>query len=114
MSELEVDIRHIKLVTGEEVISLVLEVTEGGVMVLSSPLQLHIIKKEDIYGYTFSPFMPLGVDGEVLVLVSNIVAFTYVTDDIRDEYINASETHNEETSIDELLVNEMPFTSTLH
>ena len=70
----ELDVKHIKLATGEEIISLVLGV-EDRMLVLSTPLQLHIIKSGDTYGYTFSPFMPLSPDNTVFVLLNNVIAY---------------------------------------
>ncbi len=115
MTSEELDIRHIKLATGEEVLSSVL-MSEGGVMVLSSPLRLHIIEKDDDYVYSFSPFMPLSIDGNVVLLLSNVVAFTYVTDSICEEYLQASGFYNEDSSsseIDDRLSNET-YSATLH
>lgn len=81
------DIRHFKLVSGEEILAIVNSVYPT-YLTLEMPLLLNIMASTtDRESYYFSEWMPLSEDDLTTVYINNIVAQTSITDGSKEHYV---------------------------
>ena len=80
----DINIRHLKLVSGEEVISYVNENSENEIIILERPLQIH---RMGIGGFFFSKWYPFSKKDEAIVNPKQIVSHSEVANDIKEKYI---------------------------
>lgn len=87
MNELdEVNIRHFKLSSGEELISLV-KGNENTMIILESPMELHTMMKERTQGFVFTKWQPLSKTDIVALNPMHIVSHVECDNDIKEKYI---------------------------
>jgi len=81
------DIKHFKLVSGEEILAIV-NTVYSTYLTLEMPLLLNIMASTaDRESYYFSEWMPLSEDDLTTVYINNIVAQVNITDDAKEHYI---------------------------
>jgi len=101
----DVNIKHIKFVNGEEIVSIVDDI-RGDNIILEHPLQLNsIMNNGGSYTYYFTKYMPLNDDVIVYANASNIIAYSNVSDDIKERYIKASISYKEDPEKEDMEVN---------
>ena len=101
----DLNIKHLKLINGEEIISLVNQ-SIGDDLVLEFPLLLNSIYDNDSsYTYYFTKYMNLTNDSLIHINTRNIIAYTSVTDDIKEKYIVSSLRYKENQLLEEYRVN---------
>ena len=87
MNELDdVNIRHFKLSSGEELISLV-KGDENTMIILESPMELHTMMKEQTQGFVFTKWQPLSKTDIVALNPMHIVSHVECDNDIKERYI---------------------------
>jgi hypothetical protein len=99
----EINIRHFKLMSGDEILGLV-RAQEEDYIVLEQPLQMHITSMTpERESYYFSEYMPLGeADGPTIVYVHGIVAQSEAKDEFKEQYIRTCLQMREVLPADEL------------
>ena len=85
----DLNIKHLKLINGEEIISLVNQ-SIGDDLILEFPLLLNSIYDNNTNTYYFTKYMNLTNDSLIHMNVRNIIAYSSVTDDIKRKYIVSS------------------------
>jgi len=87
MNELDdVNIRHFKLSSGEELISLV-RGDENTMIILESPMELHTMMREQTQGFVFTKWQPLSKTDIVALNPMHIVSHVECDNDIKERYI---------------------------
>lgn len=76
----DLNIKHLKLINGEEVISLVNQ-TVGDDLILEFPLLLNSIYDNNTNTYYFTKYMNLTNDNLIHMNFRNIIAYSSVTDE---------------------------------
>jgi len=100
----DLNIKHIKLINGEEIISLVNQ-SIGDDLILEFPLLLNTIYDNNSNTYYFTKYMNLTNDSLIHMNVRNIIAYSNVTDDIKRKYIVSSLRYKEDQLLEERRVN---------
>jgi hypothetical protein len=84
----DMNIKHFKLSSGDEVLGLVAGVSkEQGVIHLEYPVQLEFIKHRGKLNYMMSDYMPTSKQGIVSFHYHSIVAQSAVEDSVKEEYV---------------------------
>ena len=90
MSIHDMHIKNIKLANGDQIISAINTNSSSDLIVLEHPFQLNIIKtKDDNIRYYFTKYMPLSGNNIINLNVNSIVAYTNVSDDVEERYVQA-------------------------
>ena len=100
----DLNIKHLKLINGEEIISLVNQ-SIGDDLILEFPLLLNTIYDNNTNTYYFTKYMNLTNDSLIHMNVRNIIAYSSVTDDIKRKYIVSSLSYKEDQLLEERRVN---------
>ena len=100
----DLNIKHLKLINGEEIISLVNQ-SIGDDLILEFPLLLNTIYDNNTNTYYFTKYMNLTNDSLIHMNVRNIIAYSTVTDDIKRKYIVSSLSYKEDQLLEERRVN---------
>ena len=87
MKELsDVDIRHFKLSSGDEVISMVTR-EEDNVIVLTQPMQMHSVINQQSQAYYFTDWQPMAKINACAVSKLHIISFVECADNVKEKYI---------------------------
>lgn len=101
----DIDIKHIKLSNGEEIVSFINSI-RGDDIVLEFPLMLNsVYNNNSTYTYYFTRFMNLTNDNIIHLNTRNIIAYSTVSDEIKEKYIRASLNYKEDRYKEENRVN---------
>ena len=84
----EFEIQHIKFTSGDEVISIV-SGREGDHLLLEHPMKINVMSNGENEVYFFTEYMPLAETDITYVNEKNVVAYTLVTDDVKEKYVRA-------------------------
>jgi hypothetical protein len=83
-------IKNIKLTNGDQIISAISTKSSIDLIILEYPFQLNLIKeKNNNVRYYFTKYMPLSGNNIINLNVNSIVAYTNVSDDVEERYIQA-------------------------
>ena len=84
----EVNIRHFKLVSGDEILALV-NTIEDNYCLVEQPLSLNVMHiSEGKESYYFSEYMPLVKrDGPIILHMNSIVAHCEADDEFKEQYV---------------------------
>ena len=98
MTELsDINIRHLKLSTGEELISIVLDQQElvdsedqssVELMVLQRPMKIHTVEKDDMMSFLFYEWQPLSKSDICYLNPMHVVSHVECDDQVKGQYIN--------------------------
>jgi len=96
MTELnDVNIRHLKLSTGEELISIVLEEHEldvddrsSSLMVLQRPMKIRTIERDDMVSFLFYEWQPLSKTNICYINPMHVVSHVECDNQIKGQYIS--------------------------
>jgi hypothetical protein len=96
MTELsDVNIRHLKLSTGEELIAIVLDQEEldsddrsPGLMVLQRPMKIHTVEKDNMMSFLFYEWQPLSKSDVCYINPMHVVSHVECDDQVKGQYIN--------------------------
>jgi len=103
MKELsDVDIRHFKLSTGDDVISMVTK-DDKDVVVLSQPMQMHSVINQNTQAYYFTDWQPMAKLNMCAISKMHIVSFVECSDNVKEKYIQMCLDNNGSTNIGEYL-----------
>lgn len=87
MKELsDVDIRHFKFSSGDEVISMVAK-EEENVIVLTQPMQMHSVINQQSQAYYFTDWQPMAKINACAVSKLHIISFVECADNVKEKYI---------------------------
>jgi len=132
MTELnDVNIRHLKLSTGEELISIVLtneevskEDAESDVVVLQRPMKIQTFEKDDMMSFLFYEWQPLSKGDTCYINPMHIVSHVECDNQVKGQYINVcvngdsplpSEPSDDlDTELDNLMVEDAPSDKTTY
>jgi len=84
----EYEIQHIKLTSGDEVISIV-SGREGNNTLLEYPMKLNHYMHNENEVYYFTEYMPMSETDIVYLNSDNIVAFSLVQESVKEKYVRA-------------------------
>lgn len=112
MKELsDVDIRHFKLSSGDEIISIVSK-EEENVVIVSQPMQMHSVVNQQSQAYYFTDWQPMAKVNACAISKLHIISFVECADNVKEKYIqmcldmepnnNMGEYLNTDNDIDEL------------
>jgi hypothetical protein len=88
MKELsDIDIRHFKLSSGEEVIALVTGDDEN-VVKLAQPMQMHSEINQQTQAYYFTDWQPMAKANTCSISKLHIVSFVECADNVKEKYIH--------------------------
>jgi hypothetical protein len=83
-------IKNIKLTNGDQIISAISTKSSIDLIILEYPFQLNLIKeKNNNIRYYFTKYMPLSGNNIINLNVNSIVAYTNVSGDVEERYIQA-------------------------
>jgi len=100
MNELDdVNIRHFKLSSGEELISLV-RGDESNMIILESPMELHTMMRENSQGFIFTKWQPLSKTDIVALNPMHIVSHVECENDIKERYVRMCLEQREQRALD--------------
>jgi len=96
MTELnEVNIRHLKLSTGEELISIVLdqhevddEIQSPELMILQRPMKVCTVEKDDMISFLFYEWQPLSKTNICYINPMHVVSHVECDNQVKGQYIN--------------------------
>jgi len=97
MTELnDINIRHFKLSTGEELISIVLDQQElldsedrsPELMVLQRPMKIQTVEKDDMLSFLFYEWQPLSKGDTCYINPMHIVSHVECDNQVKGQYIN--------------------------
>jgi len=107
MKELSnVDIRHFKLSSGDDVISMVSD-DQNDVVVLSQPLQVHSVINNDTQAYYFTDWQPLSKINICAVSKLHIISFVECANDVKEKYIRMCLETNDTSDIRSYIDNDI-------
>lgn len=107
MKELtDVDIRHFKLSTGDDVISMVTK-DDKYVVVLSQPMQMHSVINQNTQAYYFTDWQPMAKVNTCAISKSHIVSFVECSDNVKEKYIQMCLDNNDSSNIGQYLDSDM-------
>lgn len=87
MKELsDIDIRHFKLSSGDEIITLVTEDYENAVVV-SQPMQMHSLLNNNSQAYYFTDWQPMSKVNTCAISKLHIITFVECTNDVKEKYL---------------------------
>lgn len=96
MNELDdVNIRHFKLASGEELIAYV-RGEEEHMIVVESPMELHISTRDQTQAFMFTKWMPLGKNEMCTINPMHIISHVECDNDIKERYVRMCINMNEE------------------
>jgi len=110
----DVNIRHIKLSTGEEIIGLVLvdEKLSNELLTIQKPMMIKTIQKDDSMSFLFYEWQPLSKTDTCCINPTHIVSHVECDNEVKGQYVNICLNSNHElpTSLsDEMDLNEDEF-----
>jgi len=126
MTELnEVNIRHLKLSTGEELISIVLDQHEldtedqaQNLMALQRPMKIRTVEKDDMVSFLFYEWQPLSKGDMCYINPIHVVSHVECDNQIKGQYINvcvngdpqpdSDSTDNLDSELDNLMIDDPP------
>lgn len=87
MKELsDVDIRHFKLSSGDDVVSMVAK-EEENVIIVTQPMQMHASINNHTQAYYFTDWQPIAKINTCPISKLHIVSFVECTDNMKEKYI---------------------------
>ena len=87
MKELsDVDIRHFKLSSGDDVISMVTSEQEN-VVIISQPMQVHSVVNNNTQAYYFTDWQPLAKVNGCAISKLHIISFVECSNDVKEKYV---------------------------
>lgn len=114
MKELEgVNIRHIKLSSGDEIIALVNSIKKDGIILVERPLLIQSFTNPHTNAerFYFMDYMPVSRKSLIHISVHNVIAHCEVVDNVKEAYIRYCTTTelatNVETGVDSGLDDEL-------
>lgn len=90
MSELEgVNIRHIKLSSGDEIIALVNSIKKDGIILVERPLLIQSFTNPNTNSerFYFIDYMPVSKKSLIHISVHNVIAHCEVVNNVKEAYI---------------------------
>lgn len=98
------DIRHIRLSDGQEIIAYI-NAVDGATIVTERPMLVHAIQNKGYDTYWFSKFMPFAKVNLIKINSRNIISASEVRNDIKEKYLQAAvktdiEEHDTEDDIE--------------
>jgi len=104
MNELEdVNIRHFKLASGEELVSYV-QGEEKSMIILESPMELHSVMKDETQAFIFTKWQPLAKSEVCALNPMHIVSHVECDDDIKERYIRMCMDYEDDPERTDLMV----------
>jgi len=87
MKELsDVDIRHFKLSSGDDVISMVIGEQED-VVIISQPMQVHSVVNNNTQAYYFTDWQPLAKVNGCAISKLHIISFVECNNNVKEKYV---------------------------
>jgi hypothetical protein len=82
----DIDIRHFKLSSGDEVISLVSK-DDTDVVVIQQPMKMHSNLGQNSQSYYFTDWQPMAKLNTCAISKLHIISFVECADDVKEKYI---------------------------
>lgn len=103
MKELsDIDIRHFKLSSGDEIISLVAKEEETAV-ILSQPMQMHSVINNQSQAYYFTDWQPMAKVNACAISKLHIISFVECADNVKEKYVRMCLDLDSETNMGSFL-----------
>ena len=122
MNELnEVNIRHFKLVSGEDIIAIVLTEEDVGsenynhdIITVQRPMEIKMVNTDTGTSFVFYEWQPLAKTDICFVNPFHVISHVECDDDIKGEYINACVNESPSDESDTLPAIGLPSSQTYH
>lgn len=85
----DVNIQHIKLITGDELIAIVLDHDDYKLLKVQRPMKLELTQYESGLGFVFYEWQPLSSTDFCFINPIHIVSHVECANDVKIQYINA-------------------------
>lgn len=96
MKELEdVNIRHFKLISGDNLIAIVLTEKEAGpenysknLIVVQSPMEIQMVRTDTAISFGFYEWQPLAKSDICFINPTHVISHVECSNDVKEQYIN--------------------------
>jgi hypothetical protein len=96
----DMDIRHVKLSDGSDIIAYINSV-EGSSIVVERPMNLNLVTTANGFDtYFFTKYFPFAKDNLVNLNLRNIISASEVTSEIKEKYLQSAIRTDNDTDID--------------
>jgi hypothetical protein len=103
MKELsDIDIRHFKLSSGEDIITLVTK-EETDVVVVTQPMAMHSSIDQQSQAYYFTDWQPMAKVNSCAISKLHIISFVECSDNVKEKYIRMCLETNSDTDMGDFL-----------
>lgn len=83
----DIDVRHIKLTSGEDIIALVVG-KQDNYLIVEKPLKMHMMVSESKQSFYFSDWHPFSTESSHLISSIHIISLSKCDDDIKQRYLS--------------------------
>lgn len=103
MKELaDIDIRHFKLSSGENIICLV-EKEETDIVIVSQPMEMHSTINQQSQAYYFTDWQPMSKVNSCAISKLHIISFVECSDNVKEKYIRMCLDTNPDTNMGDFI-----------
>jgi hypothetical protein len=96
----DMDIQHVKLSDGSEIVTYI-NSTEGASIIVERPMNLNLVTAANGYDtYYFTKYFPFAKNNLVKLNSRNVISASEVTDEIKEKYIRAALKSDNTSDID--------------
>lgn len=99
----DVNIRHMKLSSGDEIIALVQSINKEGVVIVERPLLIQSFTnpRDGSEKYYFMDYMPVSKKNLIHISINSVIAHCEVLDNVKEAYIKYCVNHTMNASVAE-------------
>lgn len=103
MKELsDIDIRHFKLSSGDDIITLVTK-EETDTIIVAQPMEMHSTINQQSQAYYFTDWQPMAKGNSCAISKLHIISFVECTDNVKEKYIRMCLETDSDTDMGEFL-----------
>lgn len=97
----ELDVRHFKFISGEEIVSCVINQNKEE-YILQMPLQVHVTVQQNKQQFFFTKWMPLSKSDVCTINLANVVSQSSVAEDMKYRYVSICNEYKTESNTDDV------------
>ena len=97
----ELDVRHFKFISGEEIVSCVISQNKEE-YILQMPLKVHVTVEQTRQHFFFTKWMPLSKSDVCTINLANVVSQSSVAEDMKYRYVSICNEYKTESSVNEI------------
>lgn len=97
----ELDVRHFKFISGEQIVSCVINQNKEE-YILQMPLQVHVTVEQTKQSFFFTKWMPLSKSDVCTINLTNVVSQSSVAEDMKYRYVSICNEYKSESSKEDM------------